>query len=115
MEVHHQRREKVGREEGNAVPAERQIQETIARCVGIMVWFHNAVRTPQTNGLMTAEIRVMAGWVAEWGMGQVEVDGLILRPVEAELHARYGHELGPRLNRLFLEAFDGLDASCERS
>ena len=64
---------------------------------------------------MTAEIRIMAGRVAEWGMDEVEVDGLILRPVEAELHARYGHELGPRLNRLFLGAFDGIHASCEQS
>jgi len=110
-----QRLKKVGREEDDAVPTERQIQETVARCVGIMVSFHNAARTPQAQELMTAEIRIMADSVAEWSMGVAEVDGLILRPVEAELHARYGLELGPRLNRLFLEAFDDLDASCERS
>jgi hypothetical protein len=97
------------------VPTERQLQETVARCVGIMAYFHNAARTRQATELMDAEVRDMAGRVAEWDMGAVEVDGLILRPVREELHARYGHELGPRLNRLFLEAFDGLDASGERS
>jgi len=97
------------------VPTERQIQETVARCVGIMVYFHNAARTPQAKELMTAEIRFMADSVAEWCMGEAKADRLIFRPVEAELHARYGHELGPRLNRLFLEAFDDLDASCEHS
>ena len=91
------------------VPTERQLQETVARCVSIMVYFHNdPERTPKTKERMVAEVQVVAGWVAEMGLKPGQTDELILRPVEAELFARYGHELGLRLNRMFLEAIDGL-------
>lgn len=54
---------------------------------------------------MASEVQAMAGRVGEIGVKPGEADGHILRPVEAELLARYGHELGPRLTRMFLEAF----------
>lgn len=91
------------------VPTERQLQETVARCVGIMVYFHNdPERTQRTKERMVAEVQVVAGWVVEMGLDHRQTDERVLCPVEAELIARYGHEVGPRLNRLFLEAFDGL-------
>ena len=92
------------------LPTDRQIQETIARCVSTMVYFHNAERTPRSEDLMAAEVQVVAGWVEEMALGPREADELLLRPVEAELVQRYGPELGPRLGRIFREAFDRRDA-----
>lgn len=86
---------------------ERQIEETVARCVGVMVYYHNAGRAPGAAGLMTAEVQSLAACFAEMGLKPSEAEARVHRPVEAELAARYGPELGPKLGRLFREAFDG--------
>ena len=84
---------------------EREIQETIARCVGIMVFYVNSRETRPAKGLMIAEVRAVAGLVKRWGLsGQATADS-VLRPVEAELLARYGREAAGRLNAEFVEAF----------
>src|SRR4051812_6723624 len=89
-------------------PTERQIQETVARCVAAMVYFNNAERTQGERDLMAAEVQLASAWVLQAGSG--EVRERVLAPVEGELFARYGHEVGPRLNGLFLTTFDGLKA-----
>ena len=86
---------------------ERQIQETIARCVSIVVFFHNSQKTPKMKTMMVAEVQTVAGWVEELGMGGMAADEQILLPVELELLARYGHEVGRRLNAEFARAFKG--------
>lgn len=90
---------------------EREIQETIARSVAIMVCFHNSEKTKRAGAMMVSEVQTVAGMVLELDLGVGETDDCILRPVEQELLMRYGHEVGPRLNTEFLKAFESLDAS----
>lgn len=84
---------------------ERQTLETVARCVSTMVFYHNGDRTGADREPMSSEVRLIAGFVAEWDLDADETEGLIIRPVEAELIARYGREIGPRLVREFADAF----------
>jgi len=83
---------------------ERQIQETIARCVSTVVFFHNSPKTPRMRTMMVAEVQAVARSVEELGMA---MDERILLPVESELLARYGQEVGRRLNAEFARAFKG--------
>ena len=83
-----------------------EIQEAIARCVSILVCYHNADRSRHTTLTMIAEARAVAAWTRELSLGPGETDERILRPLEAEMIARYGHELGSRLNHEFLKAFE---------
>jgi hypothetical protein len=86
---------------------EREVQEAIARCVSSMVLYHNGKRSRETTTAMVAEVQAAAGWVSAQGWEIGETDERILRPVEGELLARYGHELGVRLTTEFLKAFEG--------
>jgi hypothetical protein len=88
--------------------SDRQIHETVARCISAMVFYHNSERSPMAVELMVIEIRAIAGSVEELGLGVAEVDAQILRPVEAELIARYGHEDGPRMLGQFIDAFESV-------
>ncbi len=89
---------------------ERQVQETIARCVSIVVFFHNSQKTPKMRAMMVAEVRTVAGWVEELGMCGMAAGEQILSPVELELIARYGPVVGRKLNSEFAKAFKGLAA-----
>jgi hypothetical protein len=84
---------------------ERQLLEAIARCVSIMVYYHNSERTRDSQARMAAEVRGVARQVAEMGVPVEEVDRRVGRPVELELMARYGHELGPRMVADFKTAY----------
>jgi hypothetical protein len=83
---------------------QRQIQEATARCVSLMVYYHNGEKTTKTRGLLTAEIRAVGESVRGLDFGDGEG---ILRLVESELRARYGSEGGGRINAEFVRAFDG--------
>ncbi|MDR3632870.1 MAG: hypothetical protein P4L84_03485 [Isosphaeraceae bacterium] len=85
---------------------DREVEETIARCVGIMVFYRNSGRTTQSKSRMAAEIREVGGCVREWHSTNGVV-GRIVDSVKAELIARYGHELGVRLDGEFYMAFEG--------
>lgn len=78
---------------------DRQVQEAIARCVLIMVFYHNNERTPDSADRMAAEIRGVAREVA--GMGD-EADRVVFRPIGIELMARCGPELRPRVVSEFM-------------
>jgi hypothetical protein len=82
---------------------ERQVEKTVARCVAGMVFYHNGGKTTRTQALLAAEVRAVAGLVSGWGV----TGERILRPVRAELVARYGAEAGGRLNAEFVKAFKG--------
>jgi hypothetical protein len=88
--------------------SERQLQETVARCIDNMVFYHNGHRTPKAKALMVAGVRTDAGRVAGLNLSDKKVDEHVLRPVRDGLHARYGPSAGGRLFTEFLEAFDGL-------
>ena len=86
----------------------RQVQEIIARCVGIVVSYHHGGRCEASSRRMVDDVQAVRGEVLGLGLSPDEMEGLLIRPVSGELIARYGHELGPRLNAEFLAAFDGL-------
>ncbi len=88
--------------------SDRQIRETVARCVSTMVFYHNGERSRDTAELMTVEIQVIAGFVEEWGFDAAEINARVFRPVESELIARYGHEVGPRMLGEFIDAFESV-------
>ena len=87
---------------------ERQLQEMVARCVATMVYFHDAPKTQQTKILMNAEVQAHAAWVSGLNLGERGTDESILRPVESELIARYGHAAGHKCFNEFAKAFAGL-------
>jgi hypothetical protein len=93
---------------------ERQVQETIARCVALMVFHHNCERSQEARDRMIAEVQIIAGFVEELGFSRSGVDWRIMRPIEAELLARYGHEVGPRLFAMFADAFEDSFEAADR-
>jgi hypothetical protein len=86
---------------------ERSIQETVARCVSIMVSYHNCGPNEDATEEMITDIRAVADASVIFSLALEQTVETILRPVEAELVARYGHELGSRLNSRFLMAYAG--------
>ena len=92
---------------GGGMATERQLQETVARCVSIMVYYHNTTRAPQAKERMIAEVELVAAWVLELDLSPGDTDRHIFRPVEGELLARYGPEVARGLHAEFLDAFEG--------
>jgi hypothetical protein len=90
--------------------SERAIQETIARCVSIIVAYYNSGPNERATREMIDEIRAVAEDATSFSLGIRETVEQILHPVEAEIFARYGHELGSRLNSQFLMAFESWGA-----
>ena len=91
---------------GGNISIERALSETVARCVRIVVYYYNVERTGRSRRVMSTEIRAAVGWLADSGLDGGALDGGVVDPVEGELVARFGHELGSRLNREFVRAFD---------
>jgi hypothetical protein len=91
-----------------ALVTERQAQEIVARCISVLVAYHNGERTPEATAMMVVKVQAVAVWVDELGFSIGETDEHVLRPVEAELLARYGHEAGVRISREFLDAFESV-------
>jgi hypothetical protein len=86
----------------------RAVQELVARCVSIMVSDYNSGPSERANQEMVADVRAVAASVDQLSLGVQETAHNILRPVESELLARYGHELGGRIYVRFLAAVEGL-------
>jgi hypothetical protein len=93
---------------------ERPIQETIARCVSIMVAYYNSGPNERATREMIADVRAVAEATKGFSLGIRQTVEQILHPVEAEIFARYGHELGSWLNSQFLTAFESY-GMCERA
>ena len=93
---------------------DRSIQEAIARCVSAMTGYQNSELSGASSDLMAAEIQMVVAWAEEMGLTEMGIDRLILRPVEAELIARFGDEEGPRLLDEFLDVFDNIKALKDR-
>jgi hypothetical protein len=90
------------------MPTERQVQETISRCVASMVLYHDCERSEEAQDRMIAEIQAIADFVHELGFSRSGTDWRIIPPVEAELIARYGQVAGSRLAIQFVDAFESL-------
>lgn len=89
---------------------DRQLQETLARCVSTVVFYHNSHRSQKSAERMSIEAEVIAGFVEELSLVDGEAERFIVRPLEVELIDRYGHELGLRLFGEFIRAFEGRGA-----
>jgi hypothetical protein len=83
-----------------------EIEQVIARCVGIMVFYRNRGKTTESKAQMAAEIRAVARSVKRWHFDD-DVIERILDSVKTEMIARFGHELGVRLDDEFYVAFTG--------
>jgi hypothetical protein len=83
---------------------ERDIQEVIARCVAGIVYYRNSQKTPQLEEQMATDAASVAAWLQRSGLQAAEVDAQVLRPVEAEVIARFGRETGLRLSSAFAKA-----------
>jgi len=87
---------------------ERQAQRAVALCMDILNRYRAGEKTAVARATMASEIQTIADWALQSDFEPAQTDEQILRPVEASLLARYGHELGPRLNRQFLAAFEAV-------
>ncbi len=94
--------------EDRALSTERQVQEIITHCTSILVAYHNGERTPEATAMMVTKVQAVAIWVDELDFSIGETDEQVLRPVEAQLLARYGHEAGVRISLEFLDAFESV-------
>jgi hypothetical protein len=83
---------------------DREVLETIARCVSIMVWYHNSEKTPETSAMMTADLRQVAAWLAEQRLDHSEIENRIVDSVASELLIRHGYDIAPGLYNVFLRA-----------
>jgi hypothetical protein len=92
-----------------SMTTERKVLRTIARAVGVMVTYHKDGRTNPSFARMVAEVEMLAAWVIEEMQLPLSESETIIGPIEWELHARYGSELGARLADQFARAFQ--DAS----
>jgi hypothetical protein len=70
------------------------------------VAYYNSGPSERATREMIAEIGAVAEAAKAFSLGIRETVEKILHPVEAEIFARYGHELGSRLNSQFLMAFE---------
>ena len=85
---------------------ERQVQETISKCVSTIVYYHNEERSTAADEWVVADVRAITRLVRDLGFSDLGVARRILQPVEGELIDRYGHEVGARLFAKFADAFE---------
>ena len=95
--------------------SEREVQETIARCVAIAVYYHGAARTGETSDRMTSEVRANALRLGEMGVSATDARSRIVEPVRQELVARFGPAEGAKIAREFAAAFAGDDPAAALS
>ena len=85
---------------------EERLQEAAAQCVAVMRRYHSGERSSAARSRMSAEIDLVVGWLLELDLPPGLAQARVLAPVESYLFARYGHEVGRRLNDQFLDAFE---------
>ncbi len=68
--------------------------------------YHGGERTDEARALMIAEIHTVVGFLLELNLPEGATERGILGPMDDYLLARYGHEVGRRLNAEFLDAFE---------
>jgi hypothetical protein len=84
---------------------DRQIQEAVARCVSIAVYYHNSESSKKADATFAEDIRAIADWATEAALDESEADRMILQPLSAELAVRFGDAVGSRLGADFQAAF----------
>ncbi len=91
----------------DATTPEARMRQAVARCLSVMVFYHHdRADTRDPCAPMRGEIRQIAAWVDELGLGSVATDDDLIEPVRVGLIDRFGHEVGARLFAEFTGAFD---------
>jgi hypothetical protein len=85
----------------------RVLDEIVAGCVAVVVFYHYHEETRATEDLISQEIQALGELVSGMGLPGDAIECLVIRPLERELISRYGHEVGPRITRQFIGAFHG--------
>lgn len=80
---------------------QRQVQETIARCVSSLVYYVNDRKSLEATRMVEYEIDRIAHWVTNEGLDE-RADLVIRRPVVKELTDRYGRTAALQLAARFL-------------
>ncbi len=83
---------------------DREIDEAVARCVAAAVYCEGRGRV--TRASAASEIHGAAASIRALGLTWATIRDRIVRPVEAELTARYGPKDGVRLARKFVAEFE---------
>lgn len=65
----------------------------------------NSGKTLPAKWALTAEVRAAARLVARWGWTDAAIEASLLRPVEAEMIARFGPVAGLKLSEEFAGVF----------
>ena len=89
---------------------EREFHEATARCVSIMVYFHNVRRSATTRAAMTGEVRVVVDWITQSQPGADAIERRLFKAVGDELVARYDRSIVNRLIAEFSKAFKSEEA-----
>ncbi len=85
---------------------DREIQETVARCVSVVVYYHNCGRTTRAQEVFEADVAVIRDWLRVAGAtGQV-----IGSQIRAELLERYEPQLASLLFNEFVAALTPQEA-----
>ena len=84
---------------------EREFHEATARCISIIVYFHNARRSETTRAAMTGEVQAIAQWITKLPASAGEAERRLFKAVDQELVARYDRSTANRLVAEFLIAF----------
>jgi hypothetical protein len=82
---------------------EREIQETVARCVSVMVFYHHSKKSSQTTALLADEVRRIAEWTATAKLDASFAHERIFKPFSRELITRYGDDVGAKLTAEFFD------------
>jgi hypothetical protein len=83
----------------------REIQETLAWCVSIMVFHHNTRSTQGAAEVLLEDVRLVARWVQESDITHDEFIAHLMVPLKIELESRYGKAVGRMLHEEFFAAY----------
>ena len=85
----------------------RVLDEIVAGCVAVAVFYHYHEKTRATEDVMSREFQALGELVSGMGLPDDVIECRVIRPLERELVSRYGHEVGPRITSHFVDAFRG--------
>ncbi|WP_435018235.1 hypothetical protein TA3x_000188 [Tundrisphaera sp. TA3] len=91
------------------MPTARELQETIERCIAIVVYYQSCDRTGEMDDRRTSEVRSLALSLGALGLSAAEAREMVVEPVRRELLERFGPFDGPAVAQIFADAFDGDD------
>ncbi len=83
-----------------------EIAILVSKCVRCMAYYHDYRSYPNADAVMSAEIRFARFQASALGLAEDHIERLVAHPVERNLVARYGNELGHSLFDAFKKEFE---------